>query len=126
MGAMAGGERVRELSDETFQSVVLRAPLPVLVDFTAAWCGPCKTLAPLVDEVAGEFEAQIVVGKLDVDENPATARRYGVQAMPTLIVFIGGEPRVRHVGLVNRKGRLYLLLGALDADDDESDADDET
>ncbi|HEU4411626.1 MAG TPA: thioredoxin [Polyangiaceae bacterium] len=121
---MAKADRVRELSDETFDAEVLGAPSPVLVDFTASWCGPCKQLAPLVDEVAGEFDGQIVVGKLDVDENPATARRYEVRAMPTLMVFIDGEPRARHVGLLNRKRLLDFLLGALD-DEGEGEADGE-
>jgi thioredoxin 1 len=127
MAAMAGGERVRELTDETFAGEVGRSALPVLVDFTATWCGPCQRLAPLVAEVADEFEGQIVVAKIDVDENPATAQRYGVRAMPTLLVFVDGEVRSRHVGLVNRKGLLDLLLGALDGDesDDEEGADDE-
>jgi thioredoxin 1 len=120
---MAKADRVRELSDETFESEVRSAATPVLVDFTATWCGPCKQLAPLIDEVAGEFDGQIVVGKLDVDENPATARRYEVRAMPTLMVFVDGEPRARHVGLLDRKRLFDFLLGALDdeADDDEDE-----
>lgn len=124
MGAMAHADRVRELSDETFATEVLAASSPVLVDFTATWCAPCQRLAPIVDAVAGEFVGQIVVGKLDVDENPETARRYEVRAMPTLMVFIDGEPRARHVGLVDRKGLFDFLLSALD-DDDESEEDED-
>ncbi len=122
---MAPADRVRELSDETFDTEVLSAPSPVLVDFTATWCAPCQRLAPIVQALAGEFAGQIVVGKLDVDENPTTAQRYEVRAMPTLMVFVDGEPRARHVGLVDRKGLFDFLLGALEDEEDGEEDEDE-
>jgi thioredoxin 1 len=92
-----------EVTDNTFEQEVLRAEQPVLVDFWAVWCGPCRAVAPIVEELAGEYEGQLKVMKLDVDDNPRTAVAYGVQSIPTLLVFKDGKPAERIVGAVPKK-----------------------
>ncbi len=89
-----------EVSDGTFEQEVLQSPVPVLVDFWAVWCGPCKAIAPVVEELAGEYEGRMKVMKLDVDDNPRTATTYGVQSIPTLLLFKDGKPAERIVGAV--------------------------
>ena len=86
------------VTDATFESDVINSETPVLVDFWAEWCGPCKMIAPILDEISTEMEGQIVIGKLDVDANPSTAMSYGVMSIPTLLLFKGGEPVERIVG----------------------------
>jgi thioredoxin 1 len=95
-----------QLTDTTFDEAVLGADKPVLVDFTAAWCGPCQALAPILEEVAGEHADKLEVVKLDVDENPAVTRRFDVMSMPTLILFKDGTPEKRMVGA---RGKHHLL-----------------
>jgi thioredoxin 1 len=86
------------VTDETFSQEVLKSDTPILVDFWAVWCGPCRMVAPVVDQIAHEQEGKLKVMKLDVDENQGTAMTYGVMSIPTLILFKGGQPVERIVG----------------------------
>lgn len=99
---MAGNNTV-ELNDKNFDAEVLKATAPVLVDFGAEWCGPCQMLAPTIDELASEYAGRAKVGKVDIDASQAVAARYGVQNIPTVIVFVKGEPAERFVGLRNKR-----------------------
>ena len=87
-----------EVTDETFDKVVLQASVPTIVDFWAVWCGPCKMIAPILEEIADEYEDELQVVKLDVDHNGQTAMNYGVMSIPTLLLFDNGEPVERIIG----------------------------
>ena len=102
-----------EVSDSTFEQEVLQSKEPVLVDFWAVWCGPCRAVAPIVEELAGDYEGKLKVMKLDVDNNPRTAAAYGVQSIPTLLVFKDGKPAERIVGAVPKKVIVDKLQGVM-------------
>ena len=87
-----------QLTDKNFDDVIANAETPILVDFWAEWCGPCKMIAPILEEISAEMAGKLTIGKLDVDENGSTAMAYGVMSIPTLILFKGGEPVERLVG----------------------------
>ena len=106
---MASSNNVQVFNDLNFEQEVLSSPVPVFVDFTATWCGPCKQLAPLVDQLADELVGQVKVGKLDVDESPVTAGKYGVRGVPTVMVFKNGERVAQHVGLTTKAKLLDLV-----------------
>ncbi len=97
-------------SDATFEADVLKSELPVLVDFWAPWCGPCQMIAPIVEEIATAHQGKLKVVKMNVDDNNQTPQTYGIMAIPTLILFKGGEPKEKIVGFES-KAKLVALIG---------------
>jgi len=95
---MAG--KVVEVTDSLFESSILKSDIPVLVDFWASWCAPCKAIAPIVEEIASDYSGKVKVAKMNVDENPATPGKYGVRGIPTLILFKNGQVVDQVVGAV--------------------------
>lgn len=87
-----------EVTDATFENEILKSDKPALVDFWAVWCGPCKVIAPVVEEIAADYDGKLVVGKLDVDSNQESAIKYGVRSIPTLLLFKGGEVAATIIG----------------------------
>ena len=98
-----------EVTDKTFREMVLEAGLPTIVDFWAVWCGPCKMIAPVLEEIANEYDGQLQVTKLDVDHNNESAMQYGVMSIPTLILFKNGQPVERIVGFMPKEKLLSRL-----------------
>ena len=98
---MAGN--LTDFTDSNFQSEVLDSDVPVLVDFTAVWCGPCKAIAPTIGKLADEYAGRIKIGKLDIDHNPHVPTKYHVRGVPTLILFQGGQVKDQVMGAVNKK-----------------------
>lgn len=91
-------------SDKDFEEKVIKSKMPVLVDFFAEWCGPCKMAAPVIEELAGEYEGKLVIGKIDVDQNQETAGKFGVMSIPTIIMFKDGEEVDRKTGFAGKAG----------------------
>ena len=94
---------IMEVTDANFDQEVLKSEQPVLIDFWAVWCGPCKALSPIVDEVAQSYGGKIKVAKMNVDQNPGTPGRYGIRGIPTLLIFKGGQVKEQIVGYVPRE-----------------------
>jgi thioredoxin 1 len=96
------GVNTVEITDSNFEAEVLKSDVPVLIDFWAAWCGPCRALAPAVDAIADQYQGRVKVGKLDVDANNATSARFNIRGIPTLLLFKGGQVKEQIVGLVDK------------------------
>jgi thioredoxin 1 len=104
---------VAPVSDKSFQADVIQSKEPVLVDFWAEWCGPCRAVAPVLEEVAGELKGKLKIVKLNVDENPETAAKYGIQSIPTLMIFKNGEMASRQIGAAPKAKIVQWITGAV-------------
>ena len=102
-------EKITHVSDDSFESDVLKASGPVLVDFWAPWCGPCKQIAPILDEIAEEMSDKITIAKINIDDNPNTPGKYGVRGIPTLMLFRDGNVQGTKVGAIS-KGKLVEMI----------------
>ena len=98
-----------EITDANFSTEVLESNVPVLVDFWAVWCGPCKIIAPVVEEIASEYQGKLKVGKLDVDNNPETSMKFGIRSIPTLMIFKGGKVVEQIIGAMPKRNLLDKL-----------------
>lgn len=108
---MTGTSAVQHFSDATFEQDVLHSDKPVLVDFTATWCGPCRMIAPIIEELSQEYDGKVKIGKLDVDENPMVSMNFGIRSVPTLMIFKNGEMVDMIVGAAGK----HILVQKLNA-----------
>ena len=106
-------DQIKHVTDASFEADVLKSGQPVLVDYWAAWCGPCKMIAPILEEVASEYAGRLTVAKLNVDENQDTAAKYGVRGIPTLMLFKDGQAAATKVGALSKSQLTAFLDGAL-------------
>ncbi|MFY2945926.1 thioredoxin TrxA [Achromobacter xylosoxidans] len=106
-------DQIKNVSDASFDADVLKSGQPVLVDYWAAWCGPCKMIAPILEEVATEYAGRLTIAKLNVDENQDTAAKYGIRGIPTLMLFKDGQAAATKVGALSKSQLTAFLDGAL-------------
>jgi thioredoxin 1 len=101
--------QIIHVSDDSFESDVIKSDIPVLVDYWADWCGPCKMIAPILEEIAREYSGKVKITKINIDENPSSPRKYGVRGIPTLILFKGGEVEATKVGAMSKSQMAAFL-----------------
>ena len=106
-------DNILTVSDDSFETDVLGSDLPVLVDFWAEWCGPCKMIAPVLEEIAGDYAGKLKVAKLNIDQNEATAPKYGIRSIPTLILFKNGQPEATKIGAMSKSELAAFIEQAL-------------
>ena len=106
-------ENIVHVSDDTFEQDVLKSAQPVLIDYWAEWCGPCKMIAPVLEEIAEEYSGKIKVAKLNIDDNPATPPKYGIRGIPTLMLFKNGNVEATKVGAVSKSQLTAFIDGNL-------------
>jgi thioredoxin 1 len=104
-----------EFTDSNFEQEVINSNEPVLIDFWAVWCGPCRMIAPIVEELASEYEGRVKVGKLDVDNNPGVAAKYGIRSIPTILIFKDGMPVEQIVGAVPKQEIVKVMSNHIPA-----------
>ena len=95
-------DNILQLADDTFEQEVIKSDVPVLVDYWAEWCGPCKMIAPVLEEIAGEYKGKVKIAKLNIDDNPGIPPSYGIRGIPTLMLFKNGEVEATKVGAVSK------------------------
>src|SRR3989304_9682215 len=105
-------EKIVNVTDASFEAEVLKASKPTLIDFWASWCAPCKAIAPIVDELAAEYEGKIKVAKINIDENPMTPSKFGVRGIPTLMLFKAGEVAATKIGALPKNRLVEWINGA--------------
>jgi thioredoxin 1 len=110
---MATGEKVIPINDLNFEEEVMQSDVPVLIDFSATWCQPCRAIAPLVDQLATEYDGRVKVGTIDIDESPGVAQKYSIRGVPTLIVVKGGEVVAQQVGAIPKVKIAAMMDSAL-------------
>jgi thioredoxin 1 len=106
-------EQIVHITDDTFEAEVLKSEQPVLVDYWAEWCGPCRMIAPILDEIAADYSGRVKICKLNVDENQATPPKYGIRGIPTLMLFRNGNVEATKVGAVSKSQLVAFLDGSL-------------
>ena len=102
-------DAIQNITDASFDEIVIGSSKPVLVDFWAPWCGPCKMIAPILDDLAGDYADRLAIVKMNVDEQPDTAAKYNVRGIPTLLIFKGGELASTHVGLISKSDLVAFI-----------------
>lgn len=104
-------EHIIYVTDDTFEAEVIKSPDPVLVDYWAEWCGPCKMIAPILDEIADEYTGKVRIAKLNIDDNPQTPPRYGIRGIPTLMLFKDGNVEATKVGALSKSQLIAFIDG---------------